>query len=148
MVGDVGVVEALAALGVGDGRLAPVDFQRAFFGGEGGVVDPAIFVVFPPVGRAFDPLLEHAQFAAGLQRLQPAGQVRVGLGLAGEEVMEAVQQGLPAEGLVGEQIVAQEGDVGALKTLGVGGQPAFGGGDFTVLLFMAVLRGDELRGAG
>ena len=70
------------------------------------------------------------------------------VGLAGEEEVEAVEQDAATEGLMGVEIVAQEGDRALEIAGGVLLQPAFGGGDFAVLLGVAVLRGDELGPQG
>lgn len=59
-----------------------------------------------------------------------------------------MQQHLAAEGLMGVEVVTQQRVVAGVIALGVGGQPAFGGGDFTILLGLAVLRGDELGPQG
>ena len=72
----------------------------------------------------------------------------VGSGLAGEQEMEPMQERLPAEGLMGVEIIAQQGVVACVVALGVSPKPAFGGVDFAVLLELSVLRGDEFRTQG
>lgn len=69
----------------------------------------------------------------------------MGRGLAGEEKMEIVEQHLPAEWLMSVNIIAQQGVVARRITLGVSGQPAFGGVDLAVLFDLPILWPDELR---
>lgn len=142
-VGDVTVAVKHRALGVGDGQLAPVDLQGIGSLSQRHAVGPLIVVIFPAVALAFDPRFEGVQVAAFFQGVHPFGQIGVGVGFAGEEKMEVMQQHLPAEGLMGVKIVAQQRVVAGGVTLGVGGQPAFGGGDFAVLFLVSVLRRDE-----
>jgi hypothetical protein len=72
----------------------------------------------------------------------------MGIGLADKDEVEVVQEGTPAKGLMGVEVVAQQGGL----ERGVSGpvllEPAFGGGDFAVLLGVAILGGDELRAQG
>jgi len=59
--------------------------------------------------------------------------------------MKIVQQHLPAERLMGVEIVAQQRVIACGVALGVGGQPALGGVDFAILFEFPVLGRDELR---
>src|SRR5664279_4801723 len=72
----------------------------------------------------------------------------MGVGLADKDEVEVVQQSAPAKGLMGVEVVAQQGGL----EWGISGpiflEPAFGGGDFAVLLGVAILGGDELRAQG
>ena len=117
-VGDEGVAVADFALRVGDGHFAPVDLERVLALGERHVVGPAIKVVFPAVGFAFGAQLQGLQRAAGLQSFDPGTQMGVGSGLAGEQKMEPVQERLAAEGLMGVEIIAQQGVVACVVALG------------------------------
>ena len=83
-----------------------------------------------------------------LQQADPLVEVGVRVGFAGEEEVRALKQDAATEGLMGVEIVAQKRDVVVQArqiARGLLVQPAFGGGDFAVLLVVAVLRGDELR---
>lgn len=59
--------------------------------------------------------------------------------------MVTVEQNLPAEGLMGVKIIPKQGVVAAGIALALGGQPAFGGGDFAVLFVVPVLRNNKFR---
>jgi len=144
-VGDEGVAVFDLPVGVGDGQFAPVDFEGVVAVGQRHAMGPAIVVVFPAVDFAFDAQFQGGQRAARFQSFNPGSQMGVGSGFAGEQEMEAVQEHLAAEGLVGVEIVAQQSVIAGVIAEGVGAQPAFGRGDFTILLGLAVLRGDELR---
>ena len=67
--------------------------------------------------------------AARGQPFDPGTEMALRRGLAGEQEMKPVPQHLPAEGLMGVEIVAQQGVVAGGVTRGVGGQPALGGVD-------------------
>ena len=56
----------------------------------------------------------------------------------------AVKQRLPAEGLMGVEVVSQQGVVAARILRAARPEPAFGGVDLAVLFFGAVLGNDEL----
>src|ERR1017187_3917882 len=72
----------------------------------------------------------------------------MGVGLADKDEVEVVPQRAATKGLMGVEVVAQQGGL----ERGVSGpiflKPAFGGGDFAVLLGVAILGGDELRAQG
>lgn len=70
----------------------------------------------------------------------------MGVGLADQDEGEAFVQQQAAERLVAVQVVAEDGRLEPGDRRAVGGQPALGGGEFTVLLGRAVLGCDELRG--
>ena len=53
--------------------------------------------------------------------------------------MKVVEEGAPAEGLMGIEVIAQQRDLERSVAGGVFFQPAFGGGDFAILLGVAVL---------
>src|ERR1035437_1098613 len=72
----------------------------------------------------------------------------MGVGLANKDEVEVVQQGAPAKGLMGVEVVAQQGGLERRASGPVLLEPAFGGGDFAVLLGVAILGGDELRAQG
>src|SRR6266481_9364321 len=69
----------------------------------------------------------------------------MGVGLADEDKMKAVQEGAPAKRLAGVKVIAQEGGLERSVLGGVLFQPAFGGGGLAILFEVAVLGNDELR---
>ena len=75
----------------------------------------------------------------------PFVKVGMGIGFADEEEIKAVEHGAATEGLVGVEVVAQDGVVSCVVEGAVVLQPPFGGIDFTVLLLVSVLGEDELR---
>src|SRR4029453_1412807 len=97
-----------------------------------------------PLTADLDPQLHAPQVGAGLKQVEPFIKGGMGLGLAGEKKMETVEERAPTEGLMGVKVVAQQGDGAAEIAGGVLFQPALGGGDFAILLGVAVLRGDKL----
>src|SRR5204862_8163527 len=80
-----------------------------------------------------------------LQKCDAIIEGGVGVGLADEDKVEVVQEGAPAKGLVGVNVVAQQGGAQRSVLGGVLFQPAFGGGDFAILFGVAVLGSDEFR---
>lgn len=70
------------------------------------------------------------------------------VGLADEQEVVVVEKRAPTEGLMGVEIVAQEGEEARVIAGGVVLQPAFGGGQFAILFGVAILRGDELGPQG
>jgi len=79
-----------------------------------------------------------------LQEVDPVVKGGMGIWLADKDEVEVVEQGASAKGLMGVEVIAQQGGL----ERGVSGpvllEPAFGGGDFAVLLGVAILGGDEL----
>ena len=69
-------------------------------------------------------------------------------GLAGEEKMKSSLSGLLAKGLMGLEVVAQEGDSPRSVMATPGIEPPGGGPDLAVLLRGSLLRNNELRGKG
>src|SRR5439155_27105904 len=80
--------------------------------------------------------------------VDPVVESAVGLRLANEDKVKTVQEGLPAKGLAGVNVVPQEGGLQGSVLGGVLFQPAFAGGNFAILLGVAILREDELRAQG
>ena len=72
----------------------------------------------------------------------------MGVGRADEESVRAVQEGAPGKGLMGVKVIAQQNGPQRRVLGGVLFQPTFGGGDFAILLGVAVLRGNELWAQG
>jgi hypothetical protein len=68
-----------------------------------------------------------------LEEVDPLVKRGVGLRLADKQIVEAVEPRAAAEGLMGVEIVAQQRDGPVKIAGGVGLQPAFGGGDLTIL---------------
>ena len=128
---------------VGDRHLAPVDLQGIVALGQRHVVGVTVGIGVE-MGADFDPRLERAQLRS-LQQIDPVVKCNMGVRLADEDEVKAMQLGAPARGLVGVNVVAQE-DGPQRSVLGrVLFQPAFGRGDLAILLGVAVLGRDELR---
>src|ERR1035441_7586875 len=101
-----------------------------------------------PLTAGLEAKLDRAQIGAGPQEVDPVVEGLVGVGLADEEEVAVVQERAPAEGLMGVEMVGQEGDGTRVIAGGVVLQPAFGGGQFAILFGVAILRGDELGSQG
>ena len=104
----------------------------------------AISVVFP-LGAILDAPFEQRQILADFQEVDPVVEGFVGIGFADVDKMKAIEQGLSAEGLVGVNVIAEQGGLQPGVERGVFVQPAFGGGDFTVLFGVAILGRHKLR---
>ena len=131
------------AVVVGHGHFAPVDLQGVLAFGQRNRVGVAIGIGVE-VGPDFDARVYGAQLGP-LQQVDPVVERGMGVGLADEDEVKAVQQGAPAKGLMGVNVIAQQDGPQRRVLGGVLFQPAFGGGDLAILLGVAVLRGDELR---
>lgn len=70
--------------------------------------------------------------------LHPFVKVGMGIGFTDEDEMKAVEQGAAAEGLVGVEVVAQEGVVSCVVEGAVVLQPPFGGIVFRRTLFTEI----------
>ena len=110
-VADEGIVVnhlSLGSFALGDGHLAPVDFEGVVSFGQWHPVGPAVGVGLPMALGVLDVLLEGVQTRLGLEQVDPFVEGDVGLGLAHEDEMEIVEQRAPAHGLMGVDVVAQE----------------------------------------
>ena len=96
-----------------------------------------------PLAPDLEALGGGAQVGARLEQLDPLIESLVGLRLADEQDVKAVEERAAAEGLMGIEVVAQQRDGTGQIAGGVGLQPAFGGGDLTILFGVAILWRDE-----
>ena len=126
------------ACGVEDLDFQPVDEEGVLAVAQGNVVHPAVAKVIALLA-AFDRLLVGLKLDPGEVFLDQ----RMGGGLADEDEMSVdLAHGL-AQGLAGEQVVAEIDRIELGVARPVAGQPSLGGGVLAVLLFRTVLRRNE-----
>jgi hypothetical protein len=94
-----------------------------------------------PLTAGLEAELDRAQIGAGPEEVDPVVEGLVRVGLADEQEVAVVQERAPTEGLMGVEIVAQEGEGARVIAGGMVLQPAFGGGQFAILFGVAILRG-------
>lgn len=144
-VGNEAVAVKNFSLRVGDGQFTPVGLEAVLCVGQRHRMGITIGVGFPLVAGVLNPQGEGLEILAGWEKVDPVVEGLVRLGFADKNEMETQKEAAPAGGLMGIEVVAEQG---GLETR-IGGsvlfEPSFGGGDLTVLLGVAVLWGDELR---
>jgi len=107
----------------------PVYAKGAFPLFQGEIVYIPQRMGFPFSFRVSDPLALHADVLVRVEQVDPAVEMRMRERLAYENEMVVVEQRHAAKGLVGIE-------------------PSLGGGDFTLLLVVSVLRGEKLDAKG
>ena len=107
-VGDKAVAVKNLSLGIAHGEFTPVDFQGVLALGQWDLVGQTIGVVFPG-GAFFDARLEDMQVLVGLEQAHPVVEGLMGIGFADVDKMKVVKQGLSAEGLLGVNIIPEQG---------------------------------------
>jgi len=142
-IGDKAIEIDHLAVMVGHRHFAPVDLEGIVAFGQRHAVGVTVGIGVE-VGADLDPRRDGAQVRP-LQQVDPVVERGVGVRLADEDKVKALQLGAPAKGLVGVNVVAQQDGL-ERRVLGrVLIQPALAGGDLAVLFGVAVLGGDELR---
>src|SRR5580693_6636728 len=139
-VGDEAVVVGDFAGGVENLDLEPVDDEGALAVAQGNVADPAIAVdgvLFTVLDRL---LMGRKVYSSDVFRNQ-----RMRGWLADEDEMRADVAHRLAQGLAGEQVVAEIDRIEPGVACAVGHQPPLSSGILAVLLFRAILRRDEFR---
>ena len=109
-IGDKAVAIKNLSLGRGHGEFTPVDFEGVLAFGQGNLVGIAIGIVFP-LGTVLDTHFEQRQILAPGQKIDPVVEGLMGIGFADVDKMKVVEQGLSAEGLMGVNIIAEQGDL-------------------------------------
>src|SRR5712691_3267365 len=137
-VGDEAVAISDFALGVDDLDLEPVDEDGIIAAAERDVADPAV-----AEDGLFLAALDHLLVGRKVDPGGVFGDQRMRRWLADEDEMAAeLAHGL-AEGLAGEQVIAEIDRIEPGVARPVAGQPSLGGSVLAILLFRAVLRRDE-----
>ena len=139
-VGDEAVAVGQLAGGVGDLDLQPVDREGVGAVAQGHVVEPSV-----AMDRAVAAVADGLAVLRENDARQVLAESGMRLRLAGEQEVSTHRLDRHADGLTGEQIVAEIDRLEMGISWAAGGQPAAGGSRLAVLLLVPVLRHDELR---
>src|SRR5215831_17473244 len=141
-IGDEAVAVGHFIVGVEDLDLEPVDLQGILAIAQRNIVDPAVSVCALSLAMP-DGLFACRKFDACSGNVFPDQGMRGWL--ADEDEMPVDRGDRFAQGLTGEQVVTEINRIEPCVLLTVGRQPSLGRCVLAVLLFGAILRGNEFR---